>query len=82
VFRYGGEEFLIILINADMATSCNVAEKLRSEVETKTGVTISLGIAIYEESVPGSAELIKRADEALYRAKEMGRNRVEVMIHG
>lgn len=82
VFRYGGEEFLIILINADMATSCNVAEKLRSEVETKTGVTISLGIAIYEESMPGSAELIKRADEALYRAKEMGRNRVEVMIHG
>lgn len=78
VFRYGGEEFLIILTKTNRTNAGMVAEKLRAAVETKAGITIRLGVASYEESMAGSDELIRMADAALYRAKENGRNRVEV----
>lgn len=77
-FRYGGEEFLIILTKTYRTNAHLVAEKLRAAVETKAGITISLGVASYEESMAGSEELVKMADAALYRAKGNGRNRVEV----
>jgi diguanylate cyclase (GGDEF)-like protein len=78
VFRYGGEEFLIILTKTDMDKACMVAEKIRADVEAKAGITISLGVATYDESMASSEELVRMADAALYRAKEKGRNRVEV----
>jgi diguanylate cyclase (GGDEF)-like protein len=77
VFRYGGEEFLIILTKTDITNARIVAEKLRAAVETGTGITVSLGVASYENSMTGSEVLVKMADSALYRAKENGRNRVE-----
>jgi diguanylate cyclase (GGDEF)-like protein len=77
VFRYGGEEFLIILARTDLANARMVAEKLRGNVEAKAGITISLGVATYDESMVNSEELVRFADAALYRAKEKGRNRVE-----
>ncbi len=82
--RYGGEEFLIILPNADLASARIVAERIRSAVadkpfaiaEQSLTVNISLGIAgISPES--NLTETINLADQALYRAKKNGRNRVE-----
>lgn len=84
--RYGGEEFLMVLANADVDGAAIFAERLRQEVEaTELGaesgssisVTLSLGIAALgaEHQTPG--DLVSHADEAMYRAKQAGRNRVE-----
>lgn len=78
VVRYGGEEFLILLPETDLKRAADVAERLRRAVEARKGVTISLGVASYNEEMKGADELIDAADETLYRAKTGGRNRVEV----
>lgn len=84
VFRLGGEEFLIILADIDLDVMQRIAEKVRSTVagcafklsDRKTlSVTVSLGTAIHDRH-PDFTRTIKRADEALYIAKENGRNRV------
>jgi diguanylate cyclase (GGDEF)-like protein len=78
VFRYGGEEFLIILPETSLERACETAERLRKAVEAETGgMTISLGVASLTESLQKKDQLIDAADKALYRAKENGRNRVE-----
>ena len=77
VFRYGGEEFLILLTQTDHSMACKVAERLRKIVEETTEVTISLGVSSYDDVIPDQETLIQMADTALYRAKEGGRNRVE-----
>ncbi|MHB8881004.1 MAG: GGDEF domain-containing response regulator [Thermodesulfovibrionales bacterium] len=77
VFRYGGEEFLIILPGTDAANACIAAERLRRVVESEAGVTISLGVSAYHESLQDKEALIREADTALYLAKQNGRNRVE-----
>lgn len=87
VARYGGEEFAVLLVEIgakDQAVA--VAERLRVMVErhkfsyeeTQPGgsVTISIGVSCYPEDGLAAAELIQAADEALYRAKNEGRNRV------
>jgi diguanylate cyclase (GGDEF)-like protein len=85
--RYGGEEFVVLLSNTTSDDAHAIGEKLRAGVEesdfhcddnkTKLPVTISVGIATTEEMHDISFEaLINRADEALYQAKDMGRNRV------
>jgi diguanylate cyclase (GGDEF)-like protein len=83
--RYGGEEFLIVLPEADLDGAIEASERIRSLVEelpiefgdNRISVTCSIGCAISgdapEEDI---AELIYRADRALYRAKSAGRNRV------
>ncbi len=78
VFRYGGEEFLVVLPETDLDRACEAAERLRKAVEAEAGgVTISLGVASLTESLQEKDQLIDAADKALYRAKENGRNRVE-----
>jgi two-component system, cell cycle response regulator len=77
VFRYGGEEFLILLPRTDLKVAGQVAERLRESVEAETEVTISIGIAVCEEDMANSEGLINSADCALYQAKRKGRNRVE-----
>ncbi|MBI3584263.1 MAG: diguanylate cyclase [Nitrospinae bacterium] len=84
--RYGGEEFVIILPETGGEEALLVAEKLRGEVvahdfpggETQPlgRVTISVGLASFTDGLKSFDELIKNADNALYHAKEEGRNRV------
>lgn len=82
--RFGGEEFLVLLIDAGLDETEQVAEKIRSKIEaTKFSVagkvlqkTISIGVAEFPKDSEGFWQAIKFADVALYRAKEQGRNRV------
>ncbi len=85
--RYGGEEFALILVKNDEKSAAETTERIRAHIanlifKTPTGedihVTMSFGIAIYRQHAKQIDELIKKADKALYRAKENGRNRVEV----
>lgn len=84
--RYGGEEFMIILVNTDKPAACHIAEKIRAcvaqhEIITSEGAlhtTLSLGVATGVNSQADAETLIGLADRALYRAKHLGRNRVEV----
>jgi diguanylate cyclase (GGDEF)-like protein len=85
--RFGGEEFALILTDADEAQSVRTAERVRqriSEVELRpkdrpVPVTASLGVAcssLFEKSALSATAVLGAADEALYRAKHGGRNRV------
>ncbi len=76
--RYGGEEFLLLLPETDLKKAYEAAERLRKAVEVELGTTISLGVASYNEGIEKEEDLIKKADNALYHAKQKGRNRVEV----
>ncbi len=78
--RWGGEEFIIILENTKEEEAFLIAEKFRKMVcehklEDKYSITVSIGVAQYEE-LESKEDLIKKVDEALYRAKEKGRNQV------
>ena len=80
VARYGGEEFMVVLPSAGLERARKIAEVLRAAVESSPlGVTASVGVAATRASPGQSLEaLIEAADQALYRAKQNGRNRVEV----
>jgi two-component system cell cycle response regulator len=84
--RYGGEEFVVVMPDTDVSFAYAVAERLRRSVETtpfeisrmpgSLKVTISIGIAGSEGVADTAEALLHRADQALYRAKRDGRNRV------
>jgi two-component system cell cycle response regulator len=84
--RYGGEEFVIVMPETDMAVAAIVAERIRRRIagepfvirdgSTALDVTISIGIAALSGVEDNAAAILKRADQALYRAKRDGRNRV------
>ena len=76
--RYGGEEFLILLPETGLSEACEVAERMRKDVEVKTGVTVSLGITCYNHNMKTKEEIISKADDALLQAKRKGKNRIEV----
>lgn len=81
--RVGGEEFAILLPETALFEALQFGEKLRASVASEPilaqRVTVSIGIASFPHStVPGTAELFRAADQALYRAKVNGRNRVEI----
>lgn len=84
VARYGGEEFIILLKNTNRDEVVLIAEKIRHEVEMLKipgiaySITISLGISLYPTHSRYKEELIVKADQALYYAKEMGKNKVIV----
>lgn len=83
--RIGGEEFLLVLDNTPLEGALKVAERIRGEVESqevksnnkKIKYTVSIGIATLQ-SETSLEDLVKKADEALYKAKESGRNNVKV----
>ena len=84
--RFGGEEFVILLPDTGIAEARNVAERIRREIETHRNkalpaYTVSLGLSVTQGDAGQAADmeaLIAEADAALYRAKQRGRNRVEV----
>ena len=88
--RWGGEEFIILLPGTDMKGAAEVAERIRKNVEAlvipteegeKTKITVSIGV---NSVIPGTNtsadDFIKKADQALYKAKESGRNRFVIAI--
>lgn len=85
VGRYGGEEFLILLPNANLAHGTEVLERIRKEIantthiysDFKLNVTVSFGVAEFDPAAGIAKEsLISHADKALYEAKNSGRNKV------
>jgi diguanylate cyclase (GGDEF)-like protein len=84
VGRYGGEEFIVILPDTDVCDAELVAEKLRSKIEqekildNRRDVTVSLGVTSYPLHGEWQEELVERVDQALYVAKQQGRNRYAI----
>jgi two-component system, cell cycle response regulator len=86
VARFGGEEIVVIAPETPLETAQRIAERIRSKVETEPfaihrgmrqiPVTVSIGVAQISSSDMTSEDLMRRADEALYKAKSDGRNRV------
>ena len=83
VARYGGEEFAVILPDTQVADTRAVAERIRQAVQALQGlhrpVTVSVGAAMAEAKTD-PADLVNRADQALYQAKQAGRNRVHTLL--
>jgi diguanylate cyclase len=84
VFRYGGEELLVLLVEVTKDTVIRLAENIRHQFETTalnvgrgrvTTVTVSIGVTMFSGH-PDHQRLIKQADDAMYHAKSQGRNRV------
>ena len=86
--RYGGEEFAVILPQADLASTIQVAERIKNSLErfsrvqdiaSGLRVTASIGVSGYPESdINQPEDLIRVADQSLYRAKEIGKNRIVI----
>jgi two-component system cell cycle response regulator len=84
--RYGGEEFLFVLMDTDDNDVRSYAERIRSEIAGRgktmkprfqqLDLTVSIGVALYQPNFAHYTELIEAADQAMYRAKMAGRNRV------
>jgi len=82
LIRWGGEEFLVIALDTELKGAEVMAEKIRHAIENysfnKVGrVTVSFGVTQLKQDDTGDS-FLKRADDAMYQAKEKGRNRVEV----
>ena len=86
VGRYGGEEFCIVLPNTKAEIAAQVAERIRLAImkteftvaDDKFNITSSFGIACWTDNLSNAEAFVSQADEALYVAKESGRNRVEI----
>ncbi|MGH6761791.1 MAG: diguanylate cyclase [Phyllobacterium sp.] len=86
VFRYGGEEFLVALVETGEEEALRVAERIRAQIAARklelpkdaaANATTSVGIAVFDGH-PDHLHLINAADQAMYQAKKLGRNRIEV----
>ena len=82
VTRYGGEEFIVLIKNATDEEAYNIAEKIRKNIEKliihgiERPITVSIGISLFPQYSQFQEDLIEKADQALYYAKEAGRNKV------
>jgi diguanylate cyclase (GGDEF)-like protein len=85
--RFGGEEFIVILPGTSLEAAAAKAEQVRASIESLVvryidsnlpRITISIGVATYPKAGSNLQEVLKTADQALYRAKDAGRNRVEL----
>jgi diguanylate cyclase (GGDEF)-like protein len=90
VGRFGGEEFTVLLPRTDTADACLIAERLRSSAgalniaaaDARIQVTVSIGVAVLGQHGNDLFELLAAADLALYRAKDAGRNQVQLYSPG
>ena len=86
VARYGGEEFVAVLSDTDLGGGLQVAERIREKITASPlvpgtdGVTVSIGIAVFPVHAASKTELIEKADSAMYEAKRLGRNRIQVYV--
>lgn len=88
VSRYGGDEFMVLLLNTDSEKAIQVAEEIGASVQNhyypgveyqpEGKLTVSCGVAVYPTHARNAKELFKYADQALYRAKSMNMNKVEL----
>jgi diguanylate cyclase (GGDEF)-like protein/PAS domain S-box-containing protein len=87
VARMGGEEFALLLTETDSQASLVMTERIRNRIEheilplsnqTEVSITCSFGLAELNPSKPNFVDFYRTADEALYKAKQMGKNRIEV----
>lgn len=86
--RYGGEEFVVILPGAELQVALSRAEELRNRCQDMSllvkgqalSFTLSIGVAAFKQGTDQPDELLKQADEALYTAKNQGRNRVQAAV--
>ena len=85
--RYGGEEFVVVLLDADLAAALPTVERICLDIKRKQciyrgqelpGITVSAGLAQYPMHGTSAEELLRAADEALYAAKNAGRDRIEI----
>ena len=84
VARFGGEEFVVVLVETSLDAALEIAERLRSDLEVPhfgvssqlITVTVSLGVTHSHEDDDGAEAVLARADHALYKAKRAGRNQV------
>ncbi len=84
LFRYGGEEFFILMPETEKTAAERVANRARETVkhypfkldEQQAAITISIGCILYPEQAKDAREVLKYADKAMYQAKETGRDRV------
>jgi diguanylate cyclase (GGDEF)-like protein len=90
--RYGGDEFVLILPGTGAAGALNTIEKIRAKIASmeiggdqpsspRRAFTVSAGLAVFPDMVDDAADLLRRADEALYMAKKSGRNTAQLWIH-
>jgi diguanylate cyclase (GGDEF)-like protein len=87
--RYGGEEFVVLLPDTNLEQSLEAAERIRNSMSQEPfeikgdqiNLTVSLGVSCSNENDQGLNDLLKRADEGLYKAKAAGRDRVSWVYH-
>ena len=88
--RMGGEEFLVVAADLELEAAVDLAERIRRAVENASlhwkgeplSLAVSIGLVVTTSPWPDAGELVARADDLLYRAKNEGRNRVIVQTHG
>lgn len=78
IYRYGGEEFVVIIPDIKPKESFKIGDRLRENVKEACGITISIGISHYREISDDLQGLVNSADKALYEAKRRGRDRVVI----
>ena len=87
VCRYGGEEFVVVLLDSDLATAIPSVERICVEIkrrrcvyqgQTLPAIKVSAGIAQYPVHGSSAEALLRAADEAMYAAKNAGRDRIEI----
>jgi diguanylate cyclase (GGDEF)-like protein len=84
VSRYGGEEFVILLLQTDEQAAFRIAETIRHDLQSQSfdaghrelNCTASFGVATFPSDATSAQQLMRKADERLYKAKQAGRNRV------
>lgn len=81
--RYGGEEFIVVLPNTDISRAKEVSNRIKTQIAdlnfNRFHITVSIGLCTFSSSYESEQDMIAIADEALYHAKEKGKNRVEVL---